>query len=261
MCALCHRDEHDVHYADSSDAEGHCADDSEQKVERGAELHDLGRVGDGVPAGNRFVVFGIEVVAVRQDCAHRLECLEVELGGAGLKDDAVRIALVAEQPEHVERDEGVFVVGTVVGRVLNFVFQDADDLKDVAFDLNRFAYRRVAVEELLRCVRAEDDDLPMVGKVCGLEVSALFDVEFSHAAIGKVDCFALDIDDLWAVLEAEPSSVSELTALRKGTSSRTASVSPSRNFTRLAGSFAAGLHAGLSAPHHDDVVAETEEAV
>ena len=29
----------------------------------------------------------------------------------------------------------------------------------------------------------------------------------------------------------------------------------------FAGALTAGLHAGLSAPHHDDVVAETEEAV
>ena len=35
-------DEHDVHDADASDAEGHGADDSEEKVEGGAELHDVG---------------------------------------------------------------------------------------------------------------------------------------------------------------------------------------------------------------------------
>ena len=62
-------------------------------------------------------------------------------------------------------------------------------------------------------------------------------------------------------LKLKPSSVSELTALRKGTSSRTASVSPSMKLDALAGALAAGLHAGLSAPDHDDVVAEAEEAV
>jgi len=42
-------------------------------------------------------------------------------------------------------------------------------------------------------MRAEDDNLAMVGKVCGLEVSALLDVEFSHSAVGKFDRFALDV--------------------------------------------------------------------
>ena len=87
---------------------------------------------------------------------------------------------------HVEGDEGVFVVGTVVGGVLDLGFQDADDLEDVAFDLDRFADGRVAVEEFLRCVRAEDDDLTVLGEVGGFEVAALVDVEFSHAAVGEV---------------------------------------------------------------------------
>ena len=46
-------------------------------------------------------------------------------------------------------------------------------LKDVAFDLHGFADGRVAVEELLRGVRTEDDDLAVVGEVGGLEVAAL----------------------------------------------------------------------------------------
>ena len=65
-------------------------------------------------------------------------------------------------------------------------FKHADDLKDVTFDLNGFADGRVAVEELLCCVRAEDDDLPMVGEVGGLEVAALVDVQTPHATVGEV---------------------------------------------------------------------------
>ena len=49
------RDEHDVHDADSADAEGHGADDAEEKIKGGAELHDLGRVGDGVPTGDGLI--------------------------------------------------------------------------------------------------------------------------------------------------------------------------------------------------------------
>src|SRR5271170_3141461 len=57
-------DEHDVHDANASDAESHGSDDSEEEIEGGAELHDVGGVGDGVPTGNGLVVFGIEVVAI-----------------------------------------------------------------------------------------------------------------------------------------------------------------------------------------------------
>ncbi len=201
--ALGDGDEHDVHDADAADAEGHGSDDAEEKIERGAELHDVGGVGDGVPTGDGFVVFGIEVVALGEDGADGLEGSEVELGRAGLEDDAVGVALVAEQTHHVERDEGVFGVGAVVGGVLDLVVEDADDLEDVAFDLDGFADGRVAVEEFLRGVRAEDDDLAMIGEVGGLEVAALVDVEAAHAAVGEVDGFALNVDDLGAVFEAE----------------------------------------------------------
>ena len=103
----------------------------------------------------------------------------------------------------VEGDEDVFVVGAVVGGVLDLGCEDADDLEGLAFDLHGFADGRVAVEEFLRGVGAEDDDLAVLGEVGGLEVAAFCDVEFAHAAVGKVDGLGLDVDDLGAVLEAE----------------------------------------------------------
>ena len=161
----------------------------------------------------------------------------------------------------VEGDEGVFVVGAVVGGVLDLGLEDADDLEDVAFDLNGFAYGRVAVEELLRGVRAEDDDLTMLGEVGGLEVAALVDVEFAHAAVGEVDCLALDVDDLGAVLEAEAVVGLGADGCEEGHSIAHGFDVAVEKFDLLAGALAACLHAGLSAPHHDDVVAEAEEAV
>jgi hypothetical protein len=61
--------------------------------------------------------------------------------------------------------------------ILNFGFQYANYLKDVFLDLYRFAEGRVTAEGLLRRIRAEDDDLPMGGEVCRLEVSALIDIQ------------------------------------------------------------------------------------
>ena len=86
---------------------------------------------------------------------------------------------------------------------MDFVLQNADDLKDVAFDLDDSADGREAVEELLCGVRAEDDDLAMVGEVGGFKVAALVDVKPAHSAVGEVDCLALDVDYLGAVLEGE----------------------------------------------------------
>ena len=118
------------------------------------------------------------------------ECLEVQIGRTGLKDDAVGIALVAEEAHHVEGDEGVFVVRAVVRGVLDFVLQYADHLEDVSLDLDRFADRRIAIEELLRGVRAEDNDLTMIGEVSGLEVAALGDIQLPHSAVGEIDGLA-----------------------------------------------------------------------
>jgi len=101
-CPLGNRDEHDVHDADAANAKRHGTDDSQQKVERSAELHDLGRVGNRVPRGNRFVILGVEVVAIGKHGAHCLESLQMKLGRARLEDNAVRIALVPQQPQHVK---------------------------------------------------------------------------------------------------------------------------------------------------------------
>ncbi len=73
--ALGDRDEHDVHDADAADAKRHRADDAQKNLERGAELHDLVRVFDGVPRGNGLVVLGVEVVAIGEDGANGLDAL------------------------------------------------------------------------------------------------------------------------------------------------------------------------------------------
>ena len=46
-----------------------------------------------------------------------------------------------ERAHGVEGDEDVFVVGAVVGGVLDFVAQDADDGEGLAFDLRRLRRR------------------------------------------------------------------------------------------------------------------------
>ena len=139
--------------------------------------------------------------------------------------------------------------------------QDADDLEDVSFDLDRFADGRVTVEELLRGVRAEDDDLAVLGEVGWLEVASLIDVQAAHASVGEVDGLALDVDDLGAVLEAEAVVGLGTDGFEEGNFVAHGFGVAVDEFYRLTGALAASLHAGLTAPDHDDVVAEAEEAV
>src|SRR5260370_6793128 len=107
----------------------------------------------------------------------------------------------------------------------------------------------------------EDDDLPVVGEVGGLEVSTLCNVQPPHAAVGELDRFALNIDDLRSVLEAE--AIIDLGAYglqERDLIADCLGVAVDK-FHAPSGAFATGLHTGLAAPDHDDVVAEAEEAV
>ncbi len=141
------------------------------------------------------------------------------------------------------------------------VCKDADDLEDVAFDFDRFADRWVAVEEFLRGVGAEDDDLPMLGEVGGLEVAALGDVQFAHAAVGILDGLAGDVDDLGTVFEAEAVVALGADGGEEGNCVAYCFGVSVEELDALAGAFSASLHAGLAAPDHDDVVTKAEEAV
>ena len=190
--ALSDGDEHDVHDAYAAYAEGHGSDDSEEEVERGAELHDV------LPSPRRCPNWG------------RLCRLWDRSGGGSAR--TARTAWMAlmwssgavgwktmQSGSRWSRSRRMVSKGTkafsVSGPLLEeswiLLSEDADDLEDVAFDFDGLADGWVAVEELLRGVGAEDDDLAMVGEVGGLEVTALVDVESSHASVGEVDGFAL----------------------------------------------------------------------
>ena len=110
-------------------------------------------------------------------------------------------------------------------------------------------------------MRTEDDDLAMIGEVAGFEVAALVDVELAHSAVREVDGFALDVDDLGAVLEAEAVVALGADGFEEGDCVADGFGVAVEKLDLFAGSLAAGLHAGLSAPHHDDVVAQAQKAI
>jgi hypothetical protein len=83
--SLRHRDQHDVHNPDASNPKRHRADNSKQKVQSRAELHDLGRIGNRIPARNGLVVLRIEVVPAGENGAHCLQRLDVKLWRTGLE--------------------------------------------------------------------------------------------------------------------------------------------------------------------------------
>ena len=138
---------------------------------------------------------------------------------------------------------------------LYFSCEDADDLEDVAFNLDGFADGWVAIEELLCSVWAEDNDLSVLGEVGRLEVAAFGDVEFAHAAVGILDGFAGNVDDLGAVLEAEAVVAfgADGGKERDGITHGFGVAIEELDF--FAGALAASLHTGLASPHHDYVVA------
>ena len=208
-----------------------------------------------------FIIFRVEVVAVGEDGADGCDGLDVHLRGGGLEDDAAGVAPVAEQAHAVEGDEGVFGVGAVIGGVLDFELEDADDLEDMALNADRFAYGRVAVEEFACSVGTEDDDLAMLRVVGCLEEAALRDVQLAHGAVGQVDCFALDVDDLGAILEAEGVVGLSADGFEEGDGLADGFNVAIEKLDAFAGAFATYLHAGLAAPDHDDVIADAQEAV
>ncbi len=106
---------------------------------------------------------------------------------------------------------------------------------------------------------AEDDDLAVLREVVGLEVAAGFDVETAHAAVGKIDGLGLDGDDFGTVLDAE--AVVGLVGDGAEIGKRVGDGFGVAFFELdlLSGALAAGLHGGLAAPEHDDVVADAEE--
>ena len=73
--ALGHADQHDVHHADSADAEGERADDAEQRVEADGEGPQHLAALDGVPLGRGLVVLGIEVMAPADHVARSQQSL------------------------------------------------------------------------------------------------------------------------------------------------------------------------------------------
>ena len=77
--ALGDGDQHDVHDADATDSEGHCADEAEQNFKPDGEGHDLLGVFDGIPHAEGFVVGRVEVVALRHDGANSGNSAQMEL--------------------------------------------------------------------------------------------------------------------------------------------------------------------------------------
>ena len=72
---------------------------------------------------------GSEVVAARNDLADRSHGFQVQFGRLRLDDEHVRIAHLFQVAVYLEGNEAVFIVRTLVHRVLNLVPQGADDLE------------------------------------------------------------------------------------------------------------------------------------
>ena len=108
---------------------------------------------------------------------------------------------------------------------------------------------------------AEVDDLAVIGEVVGLEVAAGLDIETAHAAVGEIDGLGLDADDLGTVLDAEAVVGLVGDGAKEGKRVAQGFGVAFLELHFLTRPLTAGLHRGLAAPEHDDVVADAEETL
>ena len=143
----------------------HDADQPEHRLQSEGKAVDHGAVFDRVPLGRGFVVLGIEVMAPRNDLAHRHQRLLVQFRSRGLNDDLVGIANVLQIAHQREGNESVLVVRALVHGVLDLVAHDADHFEIQPADLNVWPTAGRALKYFLRRLVAEDHHAAVIGEV------------------------------------------------------------------------------------------------
>ena len=181
--ALGDADQHDVHHADSADAEGEGADDAEQCVEADGEGPQHLAALDGVPLGRGLIVLGIEMVAAADHIARSQQGCAVQLGGHRLEDDHLRVFGVGQLVENFIGYEGLFVVGTFVHGVLDLDVHDADHFEGAALDQDRLAHGGCTLKDAFRGAVAQYNHGFVAGELAFLDVSALRSKDLAHGSV------------------------------------------------------------------------------
>src|SRR5258705_7952 len=109
-------------------------------------------------------------MAPRDDLAHCGQSLLVQFGRLWLARNHSRIFNVFQIAKHGKGDEAVFVVWTLIHRVLNLVSHYADHFKIQSPNTDPLSHGWRALECLFCRVVAEDYDPVMLKKVSFVEV-------------------------------------------------------------------------------------------
>ena len=118
-----------------------------------------------------------------------------------------------------------------------------------------------ALKDFLRCVVAEYHHAPVICEIALIEVAPIREIEFAHLAIGHIH--AAHLQGHHAGPDLEPEIAVNLSAYRPHDGHFVANCFHVLQFVLdcLARPLAASLHAGLSRPDHDDVVAHVQKRV
>src|SRR5207244_13418436 len=115
-------------------AQGYGANQPEHCLQSQREGIDHGAVFNGVPGGGCLVVLGIKMVSPGEHFAHCCQCFLVQFRRRRLNDDHLRIFNILEVPKELERNESIFIIGTVVDRILDLVAHHAYNFEIEASD-------------------------------------------------------------------------------------------------------------------------------
>src|SRR2546425_4576764 len=201
--ALCHRNQHDVHHANTTDTQCPRPNQYKHRLQSQRESVNHSAIFNRVPLRRCLFVLGIEVMAAGHNFPNRNQRLLVQLRSCGLENDHVRVANIFQIAKNLERNKTVAVVGPHVHRILNLIAQHADDFEIQAADAYVLSNRGRALKYFLVCIVPQDHYPAMFDKIALVEVAAIVDVEPAHLTIGHFHASYLHRDHPCAHFESE----------------------------------------------------------
>ncbi len=144
---------------------------------------------------------------------------------------------------------------------MDLQLEQTDHVKHLAFDAHPLAHSGCSAEDFLGGIRPEDHYPAMLGKIAFLKVAAFTHLQTAHLAIRELDGLDIHGDHSVTTLEAERIVILGAHVLDQ----RDLIAHCLHIFVKeaywLARSLASRLHAGLSTPEHDDVVADAKKRI
>src|SRR5678816_302456 len=258
---MCIRDRHDIHHADSTHGQGDSSDQPKYdlKANRKAVHHRLAF--DRIHFRSRFFVLGIEMMTSRDDLTDGRQSFLVQLRRHRLKNDHLRITNILEVAKQTHRDKSVFVVWTLVHRVLDLVAHRTDYFELESPKIYKLSHCRCALKDFFGRVIPQNYHPPVVDEVTFVEVAAIFNVDSAHLPIRQFNTSDIHGDNTSADFKSEVAVNFTAHCLHEGNFIANRFNVFVLVFNFLAGALSSGLKAGLSRPENNDVGPHVHEGV